>query len=91
MAVERLRGDELVILRGLMLGETETRFALPGEKPHMEVTPPGSPKVFTPEPTLQTVRIDAEKRRVTLTWAGSVRVVGPVDTEKTALNVRRWG
>lgn len=90
MAVERLRGDELVILRGLVAGEVETRFALPGEKPHMEVKPPGSPKVFTPEPMLQTVRIDAARRRVVVTWVGAVRVLGPVDADTTLVAVRTW-
>lgn len=90
MAVERLRGDEVVLLQGLVFGELETRFSLPGEKPKMEVAPPGSPKTFTPESVLQTVRIDTEKRRVTLTWAGRVRVMAGAkdDFAKTQLAVR---
>ncbi len=90
MAVERLRGDELVILRGLVAGEAEIRFSLPNEKPSMEVKPPGSPKVFTPEPTLQTVRIDTERRRVVLAWVGTVRLVGAVDLANATFIVRRW-
>jgi hypothetical protein len=81
MAVERLRGDEVVILRGLARGEAETRFQLPGERPRMEVRPPGSPKVFTPEVGLQTVRVDAEGRRVVMTWGGTVRLLGGMTEE----------
>jgi len=75
MAVERLRGDELVILQGLVEGEAETRFQLPGERPRMEVKPPGSPKVFTPGAVLQTVRMDVEKRTASLMWCGATRLL----------------
>lgn len=83
MAVERLRGDEVVILQGLVEGEAETRFQLPGERPRIEVRPPGSPKVFTPDVVLQSVRVDGEGRRVVMTWAGVVRVMAALDAERT--------
>ncbi len=82
MAVERLRGDEVVILKGLVEGEAETRFQLPGERPRMEVRPPGSPKGFTPEAVLQTVRVDGEGKRVVMTWGGAVRVMGGLGDEQ---------
>ena len=90
MAVERLRGDEVVILQGLVEGEAETRFQLPGERPRIEVRPPGSPKVFTPDVVLQSVRVDGEGRRVVMTWGGVVRVMAPVDLAKRALVGIYW-
>lgn len=82
MAVERLLGDELVILQGLVEGGAEMRFQLPEERPRMEVMPPGSPKAFTPEAVLQTVRVDAERRRVVMTWVGAIRMMGRIDREQ---------
>lgn len=91
LACERLRGDELVILQNLVPGEAEARLHLPGERPKMEVRPPGSPKAFTPEAVLQTVRIDAEKRTVSLAWCGAVRLLGGMweeQVEGTGIRVR---
>lgn len=91
LAVERLRGDELLILQNLVRGEAETRFYLPGERPRMVVRPPGSPKAFTPEAVLQTVRIDAERRTISLLWSGAVRLLalmGEGQLSETALGVR---
>lgn len=93
LAVERLRGDELVILKHLVQGQPEVQLALPGEAPSLSVRPPGSPKVFTPEPVLQTVRIDGERRTVALTWCGAVRLLAPLgeeQLEQTKLGVT-WG
>ncbi len=75
MACERLRGDEVVILRGMRRGQEEVRFSLPGEVPRMSVRPPGAPKVFTPEAGLQTVKIDAEAGRVVMVWCGTLRLL----------------
>lgn len=94
LACERLRGDELVILKNLVRGQPEVQFALPGERPRFTARPPGSPKEFAPEPVLQTVRIDAERRTVSLTWCGAVRLVGAMGEEQlaeTALGVRWTG
>lgn len=84
MACERLRGDELVILRGLSRGQEEMRFHLPGEVPKMSVWPPGAPKAFTPEAVLQTVKIDAERGRVLMVWCGAVRLLAPIAEESLA-------
>ncbi len=84
LACERLRGDELVILKYLVRGQPEAQFALPGERPRVAVRPPGSPKEFTPEPALQTARIDGERRTVSLTWCGAVRLMAPLTQEQAA-------
>lgn len=86
-------GDELAILQNLVRRQKETQVALPGERPVMSVRPPGSPKIFTPEAALHSVRIDAEKRTVSLVWCGAVRFVAPLAEEQlaeTPLGVR-WG
>ena len=72
LAVERLRGDELVIMRGLLPGVDELRFALPRERPKITITMPNLGK-RTPEPILQTVRLDLDRRTVSLTWFGGLR------------------
>ena len=82
LACERLRGDEVVLLQNLVRGEPGTRFHLPGERPTLELRPPGSPKSFTPEPVLQTVRIDTDARTVSLTWCGAVRLMAPLTEEQ---------
>lgn len=90
LAVERLRGDELVVLLHLVQGSPEARFTLPGERPSFSVRPPGAPKVFTPEARLQTVRIDGERQTVSLVWCGAVKLMAPLSTEQlgeTALGV----
>lgn len=85
LAVERLRGDELVILQGLVWEQAETRFQLPGERPRMEVRLPRAPKVFTPEEVvLQTVRINAERRTVALSWGAALRLLGNMGSEHVA-------
>lgn len=84
LACARLQGDEPVLLQHLVRGEAEVRFALPGERPQLEVRPPGAPKAFTPEAVLQTVRIDAEKRAVSLAWCGAVRLLAPMTEEQLA-------
>jgi hypothetical protein len=84
LACERLRGDELVILKHLVRGEPEVQLSLPGEAPRMSVQPPGSPRIFTPEALLQTVRLDAEKKTVALSWCGAVRLLSPLAEEQLA-------
>lgn len=82
MACERLRGDELVILRGLSRGQEEVRFSLPGEVPRMSVRPPGAPKAFTPEAVLQTVKIDIEAGLAIEVWAGAVRLLSAMGDDQ---------
>jgi hypothetical protein len=93
MACERLRGDEMVILRGMMPGQEDVRFNLPGERPRLTVRPPGAPKAFTPEAVLQTVKIDAKVGRVVLAWCGVVRLLGALSDEQLegAEHTVNWG
>jgi hypothetical protein len=80
LAVERLRGDEMVLLENLHLKEPSLRFHLPREAPVFRVVPAGL-KAFSPDPVLQTVRIDPEKDRVSLTWCGAIRLAVEVPVE----------
>ncbi len=75
-AVERLRGDELGILRGLSPEAEEVRFSLPGEAPKFELGIADIKKTFSPKPLLQTVRIDGDRREISLTWCGVVPLLG---------------
>lgn len=81
LACERLRGDEVVLLQNLVRGEPGVRFSLSGERPRMDVRPPGSSKVFTPEAVLQTVRIDTDAGTVSLLWCGAVRLMAELTSE----------
>jgi hypothetical protein len=72
LAMERLRGDELCILQGLTPESEEVRFSLPGEAPRFGLQVPDVRKVFSPKPVLQTVRIDADRREIALTWCATV-------------------
>jgi len=72
LAVERLKGDETVILQHLHPHHEELRFSLPGERPKLAVRAPGIQKTFSAEAVLQTVRVDTVRRVVSLTWAGTV-------------------
>lgn len=72
LAIERLRGDELCILQNLSPEVEEVRFSLPGEQPRFSLQVPDVKKVFSPKPVLQTVRIDADKRELSLTWCATV-------------------
>jgi hypothetical protein len=78
LAVERLRGDELTILRGLSPTDEEIRFQLPGEQPRITLRPPGVRRLFEPEPVLQTVRVDTDAQTLSLTWCGPVRLAAPL-------------
>ncbi|MFS8068878.1 MAG: DUF2169 domain-containing protein [Byssovorax sp.] len=77
---ERLRGDELVILQHLHPTIADLRFTLPGEAPHFTLRPPDV-KAFQPKPTLQTVRIEPDSGRISLTWCGVVPVSTRVDED----------
>jgi hypothetical protein len=84
LAVERLRGDELVILCGLDRDTDELRFQLPGEIPNIDLRPPGTAHKFHPTPVLQTIRIDTDLRRVSVTFCGAIRLVGPMTPNQVA-------
>lgn len=72
LAVERLRGDELVVMRGMFPDAAEVSFSLPSERPEVAITMPavGTRK---PRPILQTVRVDLDSRTVSLTWFSGIR------------------
>lgn len=82
LACERLRGDELVILKHLVRGQPEVQFSLPGERPRFAVRPPGAPRKFAPDAVLQTARVDGERRTLTLTWCGAVQLVALLAQEQ---------
>lgn len=71
LACERLRGDELCILRGFSAAQPEQRFSLPGERPALSLAIPGLPDL-TPAPVLNTVRIFADRGLVALTWGAVI-------------------
>lgn len=77
---ERLRGDELVILQHLHPTVEDLRFALPGEAPIFTMKPPDV-RAFQPKATLQTVRIEPDAGRISLTWCGVVPVASGVDQD----------
>lgn len=76
----RLRGDEPVILQHLHPTIADLHFALPGEAPHFTLRPPDV-KAFQPKATLQTVRIEPDSGRISLTWCGTVPVASRVDED----------
>ncbi len=92
LAVERLRGDEPVVLQNLRREMPDLRFALPGEAPRFAVRPPDI-KVLTPRAALQTVRIDTVRATLSMTWCAVVPLLAPIDAEflsRTDLEVT-WG
>lgn len=72
LAAERLRGDELVVTRGLFPDDPELSFSLPSERPQITI---GMPEVGTrkPKAILQTVRLDLDRRTISLTWFAGIR------------------
>jgi hypothetical protein len=80
LARARLRGDEPVILQHLHPQIADLRFALPGEAPLFTLRPPDV-KTFQPKPVLQTVRIEPDAGRVSLTWCGTVPLASRVDED----------
>jgi hypothetical protein len=75
-ARERLRGDELGILQNLDPDAEEVRFSLPGEAPRFSLQVPDIKKAFPLRGVLQTVRIDGDRREISLTWCATVPLVG---------------
>ena len=73
--VECFCGDELCILQNLTPESEEVRVTLPGEAPRFALQVPDIKKVFSPKPILQTVRIDADKREISLTWCATVPIL----------------
>lgn len=75
-ARERLRGDELGILQNVDSDAEEVRFSLPGEAPRFSLQVPDVKKVFSLRGALQTVRVDAVEREISLTWCATVPLLG---------------
>jgi len=76
LACERLRGDELVILENLDATVPRIELTLPGEIPIITVKAPDV-KPFQPQAVLQTVRIEPDERRISLTFCASVPLLSP--------------
>src|SRR5690606_15001696 len=90
MARAILRGDEPIVLEHLHPEHPRLGLSLPGEVPHATLTPPGL-KALSPPATLQTVRIDTDALRLSLTSCPIVPLAANVDAaflERTELAVR---
>jgi hypothetical protein len=83
LAVCRLTGGERVKLWNLHRREALFEFDLPGDTPKLVLQPPGV-AARTLAPLLQTVLIEPDEDRVTLTWAGVMEVAVPYPPEMTA-------
>jgi hypothetical protein len=83
LAVCRLEGAERVSLWNTHPNQELLEFDLPGDRPKLLIEPPGvAPRELTP--LLQTVLIEPDLDRVTLTWAGVLPVAMPYPQELTA-------
>lgn len=90
LACERLHGNELVILDQLLPEAPRFELSLPGEQPDISLKPPGLDTV-SPKPVLQTLRIDLDRRVVSLTWCAMQPILTNVDQaflEATEISVR---
>jgi hypothetical protein len=82
LATHRLYGGERVQLWNLHAERELFELDLPGDRPRFSVEPPGvAPREA--EPMLQTVIIEPERSRVTLTWAGTIEVAALYPPEMT--------
>jgi hypothetical protein len=80
LAVCRLAGAERVSLWNMHRRHELLEFDLPGDRPQLFLEPPGvAPRELTP--LLQTVLIEPDEDRVTLTWAGMLPVAMPYPDE----------
>ena len=83
LAVCRLDGGERVSLWNLHARYELLEFDLPDDRPRLVIEPPGvAPRELAP--LLQTVLIEPDLDRVTLTWAGVLPVAMPYPEEMTA-------
>lgn len=83
LATHRLYGAEHVQLWNMHPERERLEFDLPGDRPRMIVEPPGV-QARELSPLLQTVLIEPDLDRVTLTWAGALEVASPYPEEMTA-------
>jgi hypothetical protein len=58
------------------------QFELPAPRPRLLLEPPGCPAAEM-SPHLQTVLIEPEEERVTLTWSGKIETAAPFPKEMT--------
>lgn len=80
LAKARLAGGERVELMGMHPKQAVFEFDLPADAPKLVLEPPGvRPREVAP--TLQTVLVEPEQGRVTLTWAGTLEVAMPYPKE----------
>ena len=82
LATHRLYGGERVQLWNLHSRRELLEFDLAGDRPRLVVEPPGvAPREM--EPLLQTVEIEPEHDRVTLTWMGAIEVAAVYPRDMT--------
>lgn len=91
LATHRLYGGERVQLWNVHPERELFEFDLAGERPRFMIEPPGV-SVRELEPVLQTVQIQPEAGRVTLTWMGRIEVaaVYPDDMTDTMRHAVLW-
>ena len=82
LASHRLYGGERVQLWNLHRERELFEFDLPGDRPRLVAEPPGV-GARDMEPLLQTVFVEPEIDRVTLTWAGAIQVAAVYPEEMT--------
>ena len=82
LSTHRLYGAERVQLWNLHRERELLEFDLPGDPPRLLVEPPGV-QARELSALLQTVLIEPELDRVTLTWAGALEVASPYTQEST--------
>lgn len=76
MAVEHLRGNELVILENLHEKVGRIEFSLPNEWPMLTVKPPDV-KAVEITPVMQTLRIEPDENRVSVTYCAVLPLMAP--------------
>ena len=76
----RLEGTERITLWNLHPQASLLEFDLPGQRPRVLVEPPGC-RIYELAPRLQTVLIEPDEDRLTLTWAASMPVAAPFPDE----------
>lgn len=82
LAVCRLEGAERMSLWNLHPRHEVLDFDLPDDRPRLVIEPPGvAPRELSP--LLQTVLVEPDMDRVTLTWAGVLEVAMPYPHEMT--------
>jgi hypothetical protein len=83
LAVCRLEGAERASLWNMHAQHEQLEFDLPDDRPRLLIEPPGvAPRELTP--LLQTVLIEPDRDRVTLTWTGVLPVAMPYPDEMVA-------